>query len=298
MGPLIRDLVQIALAVVLIAAALAKLARPAASAEALGTFGLTAPRARAVALGVLVAAELAVAGLLIAGVAVAPYLAAALFGGFAAALGLALRAGRAGEPCGCLGPRSTVSAKAAVRALVLAAVALAVPALPADPASTDTWLGVGLAVAGLAILALAVAVAALAREVGRLRLAVGPESALEIPHEGPGVGDHLPALGNRFSPGSRAILALAVFESEGCHMCQRLAPSVDAFAREPILAVERFDEVRDADVWRELGIPGSPFAVVLSLDSTVLAKGTFNSPGQLEGLLATAERRAAEEVPA
>ena len=41
------------------------------------------------------------------------------------------------------------------------------------------------------------------------------------------------------------------------------------------------------------GIPGSPFAVALDEHGTVLAKGTFNTPGQLESVLATAERRTA-----
>jgi hypothetical protein len=55
-----------------------------------------------------------------------------------------------------------------------------------------------------------------------------------------------------------------------------------------------FDEVRDADAWREADAPGSPFAVAIGLDGTVLAKGTFNNLAQLESVLATAERRRAE----
>src|SRR5216684_8355151 len=43
-----------------------------------------------------------------------------------------------------------------------------------------------------------------------------------------------------------------------------------------------------------MDVPGSPYAVVLGLDGTVLAKGTFNSLGQLESVLATAERRERE----
>ena len=269
---MIRELVQIGLAAVLVLAAGLKLARPADSAAALGTFGLADARLRRVALGALIAVELVVAGLLVAGVGIASWLAAGLFGGFALALALALRAGRGGAPCACLGPRSTVSRAAVARALALAAVALAIPALPDGAASTDTWLGVGLAAAGLAIVALAVAVAALAREIGRLRLALGPQSALEIPHEGPALGAVVPELGDRFSPGAQAILALAVFESDGCRMCQQLAPSIDGFAREPVLAVARFDEVRDADVWEALDVPGQP------LRRRALARG--RRPGQ------------------
>ena len=40
-------------------------------------------------------------------------------------------------------------------------------------------------------------------------------------------------------------------------------------------------------------MPGSPFAVALDADGTVLAKGTFNTGAQLETVLAAAERRRA-----
>jgi hypothetical protein len=39
-------------------------------------------------------------------------------------------------------------------------------------------------------------------------------------------------------------------------------------------------------------VPGSPYAVVLGPDGTVLAKGTFNSFAQLESVLGAAEQRA------
>jgi hypothetical protein len=45
-------------------------------------------------------------------------------------------------------------------------------------------------------------------------------------------------------------------------------------------------------------VPGAPFAVALDRDGTVLAKGTFNSLGQLESVMATAERRRREAVHA
>ena len=46
--------------------------------------------------------------------------------------------------------------------------------------------------------------------------------------------------------------------------------------------VRRFDEVEDADAWALADVPGSPFAVAVGADGTVLAKGTFNSGAQLE----------------
>jgi hypothetical protein len=63
--------------------------------------------------------------------------------------------------------------------------------------------------------------------------------------------------------------------------------------------VRSFEEGGDAAAWSELRVPGSPYAVALDLDGTVLAKGTFNNLAQLESVLATAERRraAAEAMP-
>jgi hypothetical protein len=55
--------------------------------------------------------------------------------------------------------------------------------------------------------------------------------------------------------------------------------------------LREFDEVRDADIWTAADVPGSPFAVALDTDGTVLAKGTFNTGAQLESVLGSAERR-------
>jgi hypothetical protein len=74
-------------------------------------------------------------------------------------------------------------------------------------------------------------------------------------------------------------------------MCRALVPGVAAFGRDPRVTLRVFDEVRDADAWAAADVPGSPFAVVLDQQGTVLAKGTFNTIAQLESVLATAERR-------
>jgi hypothetical protein len=124
---------------------------------------------------------------------------------------------------------------------------------------------------------------------------LGPRGALEIPGEGPEVGSRSKLLATHDAP-PPARLALAVFMSEGCPMCRTLEPAVERFARDAVVAVRRFDEHRDAAAWRALDVPGSPYAVALGLDGIVLAKGTFNSPSQLESVLATAERRASEPV--
>ena len=56
-------------------------------------------------------------------------------------------------------------------------------------------------------------------------------------------------------------------------------------AVDPRLTLREFDEVRDADAWTAADVPGSPFAVALDADGTVLAKGTFNTGAQLESVL-------------
>ena len=82
-----------------------------------------------------------------------------------------------------------------------------------------------------------------------------------------------------------------MFVSEGCRACQSLEPAIASLAAEPRIAVDTFAEGTEPDAWREARVPGSPFAVALALDGTVLAKGTFNNLAQLESVLATAERR-------
>jgi hypothetical protein len=74
-------------------------------------------------------------------------------------------------------------------------------------------------------------------------------------------------------------------------MCRALAPAITAFARNPHVVLRTFDEHAEADAWAAADVPGSPYAVVLDADGTVLAKGTFNTPAQLESVLAAGERR-------
>src|ERR687891_543947 len=128
----------------------------------------------------------------------AAYLAAGLVAAFGAAMLFVLRGGGAGSPCACFGARSTVGWPAVVRNLVLSFAFVALPLLPEGQPSTDEWLALGLAVALLTCAGLAIAVLALAREVGMLRLRLGPGAALEIPSEGPPVGSRT-ALIERFA---------------------------------------------------------------------------------------------------
>jgi hypothetical protein len=284
---------RIVLAAVLVAASVAKLASPRSSSAALGTFGIHKPGGRWAAWAALIATELALAAGVAAGLDLAAYLAAGLTTAFGAAMLAALQRGRAGAPCACFGARSTVGWPAIARNLVLSFAFLALPLLPEGELTTDEWLGLGLGVALLACAGLAIAVLALAREVGMLRLRLGPAAALEIPEEGPTVGSRTDLI-DSFAHGPASELALAVFISDGCHVCRGLEPAIASLDRDPVLAVAVFEETSKPDLWRALEIPGSPYAIALDLDGTVLAKGTFNNLAQLESVLATAERRRAE----
>jgi hypothetical protein len=289
--------VRIALALTLGGASIAKLASPASSRAALATFGFERPRTQAAAWTLLIALEIGLATGVAAGSDAAAFGAAGLMLLFAATLVSAIMRGRAGAPCACFGSRSTVSWTAVVRNAMLAGAFAAVPFLPGGELTTDQWLGLGLGFALLAIAGLAAAVLALAREVGMLRLRLGPDSALEIVGEGPDLGARADLV-DRFDPGPDTQIALAVFLSEGCHVCRALEPAIAALGGDPLVAVQVLDEVADAQAWGALEIPGSPYAVAFDLNGTVLAKGTFNTLGQLESVIATAGRRRADRVTA
>ena len=277
---------------VLVVSSVAKLASPSSTRAALATFGIVGELRQRVAWTLLVAGELALAAGVAAGSPLAAYLAAGLMAAFAGALALALQRGRAGAPCACFGARSRVSTAAVGRNALLAAGFLVTAILPSSSLTTEQWLGLGLGVALIAIVGLGVAVLALAREVGMLRLRLGPDSALEIPEEGPELGVRSPLI-ESFRPAPAAEFALAVFVSEGCRACQSLEPAIASLAAEPTIAVKTFAEGSDSEIWRAARVPGSPFAVALGLDGTVLAKGTFNNLAQLESVLGAAERRRA-----
>ena len=240
----------------------------------------------------LIGAELTLAVGVGAGSDLAAYLAAGLMALFGLLMIGVLLRGRAGAPCACFGARSVVGWPAVGRNFALAAAFAALPMLPASDLSTDQWLGLGLVVALLGCAGLAIAVLALAREVGMLRLRLGPQAALEIPEEGPPLGERVD-LARDFEAGARTELLLATFSSDGCHICQAIEPALETLHSDPVLSLRSFDEVRDTDAWRELDVPGSPYAVAMDLDGTVLAKGTFNTLAQLESVLATAQQRRA-----
>ena len=279
------------LGVVLLGSAAAKLAGGAGAQAALATYGIRGEGAARVAWAVLIAVEAVLAVGVGAGIDAAAYAAAALLAAFTAAQAVALVSGRAGAPCACLGARGRVGRASLARSALLASAFAILPLLPRSEPGTEAWLAIGLAAALAGLVALGVVVLALAREVGMLRMAVAPEGALEIPHEGQEVGGRS-ALAERFEPPvAPGRIGLAVFSSEGCGLCRSLAPAVAAFGRSPHVDLRTFDEVLDAGAWSAADVPGSPFAVALDPDGTVLAKGTFNTAAQLETVLAAAERR-------
>jgi hypothetical protein len=277
------------LGLVLFASAVLKLVDPAGTRAALATYGVRREELARVLWGALVAVEAGLAVGVGAGIDAAAYAAAGLLAVFCAAQAVALATGRGGAPCACFGARGRVSRASLTRTALLASALAVLPLLPRSEPSTEAWLALGLAVALAGLAALAVVVLSLAREVGMLRLATDPRGALEVAHEGPEVGART-ALADRFELTAGRI-GLAVFSSEGCGLCRALEPAVEAFGRDPRVALRRFDEVRDADAWAVADVPGSPFAVALDADGTVLAKGTFNTGAQLESVLAAAEQR-------
>jgi thiol-disulfide isomerase/thioredoxin len=280
-------LLRLFLAATLLAAAGAKLVAGSRARDALRSYGIADGRARAALWALTIAAEAGL-GLAVAfDVPGAAAGAACLLGLFAATLVVAIARGRAGAPCGCFGVRSRIGYGAVVRTALLAAAFAALPFLPDTRPSTEAWLGIGLAVALVAVAALGVGLVALAREVGELRLAIAPQAALSIAEEGPELGSHARVI-DRFE--RDAPLAVAVFTSPGCALCRALEPSLRLVASDPEVELELFDEEANPEAWDQLAVPGSPYAVVLSADGEVLAKGTFNSLYQLESLLVAATK--------
>ena len=202
----------------------------------------------------------------------------------------AIMLGRGGRPCACLGARGTLGSASTGRAALLATALALAPLLPRTTPTTDQWLAIGLATR-----------APRPRRADRRRLRARAArsaccvsrsplaGALEVDHEGPEIGA-FSALASAFEL-ERGKIGLAVFTSEGCGMCRVLAPAVAAFGKHPSVSLRTFDEVEHADAWAAADVPGSPFAVALDSDGTVLAKGTFNTGAQLESVLAAAERR-------
>jgi hypothetical protein len=285
------------LVLILTVAAAAKAARAPSTVDGLATYGINAPGAQLVALGVLIAVEIGLAGALAAGLPWAPWAIAIMFGAFGVASLSALVAGRAGRPCACFGSASRLTRLTPVQAAALAAIAaaLALGLLPDAPTGYARWLTVGLGLCLAATVILGFVVVALARELGVIRLSLRSQGALEILEEGPPLGA-VQSWADALPWARSSAVGLAVFTSDGCPLCRRVAPAVRHVAADPMLAVGVFDEVADAETWRRAAVPGSPYAVALDAGGVALSKGTFNSLDQLESILGSARMRERGEM--
>jgi hypothetical protein len=259
-------------AALLVAAGL-KAADRTSTAVAAGTFGLHGRAARRAWLP-LVVLEVALAAGLLAGSEPGAWATASVLAAFAAAQAAALAAGRAGAPCGCFGARGQVSWLSVLRAALLAAGAamlgLSVAAVPSPLRA---------AAAAAAVLGAAIVVA-------RARRTSAPDGALEVSSEGPPLGARLELGG---APAED--LRLAFFVSAGCRLCRALLVP----ARE--LGATVYDEIEDRQAWAAAAVPGAPFAVALTADGTVLAKGTVNTRRQLASVLAAGRERSGQAAP-
>ena len=74
-----------------------------------------------------------------------------------------------------------------------------------------------------------------------------------------------------------------------------LQPAIATLAAHPAPSLRSFGEVTDPDAWAALDVPGSPYAVAMSTEGEVLAKGTFNNLAQLECVIATGGEQARSE---
>lgn len=179
------------------------------------------------------------------------------------------------------------------------------------------WWAVSFVALWCVVIALGVLVVALAREVGALHLRLGPRGALEIDTEGPPLGAEVPLVRGVDLGGASAVLGgpgstrVLLFASPTCSLCDDVLYAMSSLARADaeglVVGDTPPDRMRD---WRLLGIPvisspeafsayavpGTPYAVVLDEVGRVLAKGTPNDPGQLEGLLLTARKRSGEVI--
>lgn len=164
------------------------------------------------------------------------------------------------------------------------------------------------------VLALVVIVFALARQIGVLHMRLGPRGALEIDTEGPALGEAPPPVvgtdleGRTIdltAPGTERFL---LFVSPDCPICREVTPSIPAIVRRGLdvslvtsgdaSAYRTFGVpvVADETMLQTLGVPGTPYAVLLDATGVVRAKGTVNNLEQIEGLIDTARARAAGDA--
>ena len=161
---------------------------------------------------------------------------------------------------------------------MLAAAFALIPRSTRSRSSTQAWLGDRARRCACRLRRLAIALLALAREVGH---APPPARHAGRPRDrgrGSGRSARAPESLAHASGRNGADFGLAVFTSEGCRSCQTLAPAIENVAKDPRVTVASFDEVAEADLWRELEIPGSPFALALDRRGHGARQGDVQQP--------------------
>jgi methylamine dehydrogenase accessory protein MauD len=183
----------------------------------------------------------------------------------------------------------------------------------------EGWWAASYAVLWLLVVVLCVVVVALARQIGTLHLRLGPRGALEMDDEGPPLGeapepvDATDIDGAAVTIGGPGAAQVLMFVSPGCMLCEQVLPALPAIASTNDLAPYVLTDVDATESALTFGpkrlsapvvpavliasayeVPGTPYVVVLDRHGVVRAKGTVNNLEQMEGLIDTGRRRAAE----
>jgi len=175
----------------------------------------------------------------------------------------------------------------------------------------DTFWTVG--IIGLALLNLAflIVVLFLAKEIGGVLTRMGPSMARPAP-DGVRVGEALADFNVTTHAGEQLDIGglsprqtLIIFMSPRCHVCHDLAPATRTLARSYktevrviVAEVHSSDKENYADVFRnsevilikddllrqQLGVSGTPYALLLDPNNVVVAKGVVNNLQQLESM--------------
>jgi hypothetical protein len=271
---MIATIAWVALGAPLLAGAALKAADRPGTTTALAGYGVPGRLATPLWV-VLIVLEATLAAGLVAGIDTAAYAAAVLLTGFLGLQVVALAQGGAGGPCGCFGAGGRLSRASAGRTALLATGCAVLPLLGGGPGVPP-------------VLAAACAAAVVVLAAGRRG---APSGALDVDGEGPPLGSRSP-LADRFPPETArgSLPRLALFTSEGCALCRKVAGAAEALAGAGV-SVVRLDERADAGAWADGAVPGAPYAIALAPDGTVLAKGTVNDGRQLSSIVAAARTR-------
>jgi methylamine dehydrogenase accessory protein MauD len=187
----------------------------------------------------------------------------------------------------------------------------------------EGWWAASYAVLWLVVVVLCVVVVALARQIGTLHLRLGPRGALEMDDEGPVLGeapepvDTTDIDGRAVTIGGPGHAQVLMFVSPGCMLCEQVLPALPAIASTNDLSPYVLTDVDATESALTFGpkrlaapvvpaaaiasvydVPGTPYVVVLDRQGVVRAKGTVNNLEQMEGLVETGRRRAAESESA